>query len=242
MIVVTLIFGAIATFISFIYIEKIMPRLICTLIAGIILLGSVWGVVSNYHGHFGMYKVTTATTQRVYSTDPTGKTQMLLFQPIGTAGKENVYIYAKKAHAKKTSHTKADEYTNNKLTRTTNKKAYLKRTEVRWRYKSAAFKFWFGIAGNNNQLVKRTNRFYVPKTWFVLTVKQAKELKKQMSDQKRQAELKEQATIYVKGKMQAAIAKDPTLMTNTQQQKKLSQQFAAEYQEKAMRELITELK
>ncbi|WP_311406398.1 DUF4811 domain-containing protein [Liquorilactobacillus uvarum] len=242
MIIITLILGAIAIFTSFIYIEKVLPRLLCTFVAGIILLGSILGIVGNYYGHFGMHKVTTTTSQKIYSADTTGKTKMVLFQPIGSAGKENVYIYAKSEKTKKVSHTKANEYTHNKLTRVKSNGALLKTTKVRWQYKSNGYKFWFGIAGNNNKLVKSTNHFYVSKDWFVLSTEQAKELKKQMSSKSFQAKAKEQATVYVESRMKAAITQDPSLMTDKSRQSQLTQKFAAEYQTKLLKETVSKIK
>ncbi|GAJ26622.1 hypothetical protein JCM15457_1559 [Liquorilactobacillus sucicola DSM 21376 = JCM 15457] len=242
MVVVTLVIGAIAIFASFIYIERLLPRLICTVVAGAILLGSIAGIVGNYYEHFGMHKVTTTSSKQIYSADTTGKMKMILFQPIGTAGKENVYIYTKKANAKKVSHTKANEYTNNKLSRIKSNKAYVRKTEVRWQYKSDAYKFWFGIADNNNKLVKSTNHFYIPNEWFVLSTTQAKELRKQMSSQSFQAQAKKQATAYVGSKMKEAIMKDPSLMTDKKRQGELGQKFAAEYQAVLLKETIAKLK
>ncbi|KRM95307.1 hypothetical protein FC19_GL002072 [Liquorilactobacillus aquaticus DSM 21051] len=242
MIIFALIFGAIAIFTSFIYIEKVLPRLLCTFISGVILVGSIGGIVGNYYDHFGMHKVTETTIQKIYSADTTGKMNMILFQPIGTAGKENVYIFTRHENAKKVSHTKANEYTSNKITLTKGSEATLKTTKVRWQYKSNAYKFWFGIANNNNKLIKRTNRFYIPKNWFVLSTQQAKELKKKMSSSSFQAKAKEEAAAYVESKIKAAIVQDPSLMTDKNRQKKLTQQLAAEYQAKLLKETVSKIK
>lgn len=241
MIIGLLVISAIAFFISFIYIDKMTTRLIATGIAGVILIISLFAIVANYHSHYGMEKVETVKTQQIYSADRTGRLDMLLFQPIGTAGKENIYIYSKHDDSKKVSHTQANEFTTSHVKQHNADKAELKTTEIRWRYKSKAYRFWFGIADNNHILVKRTNTFYLPKNWHTLSTNQAKMLQQKLTSSEFKQQAKTQAAEFIGNKMKAAMSKNPELMTDKAKQAALQKQLTAEFQAQLIEKTISDI-
>ncbi|MGR6687100.1 DUF4811 domain-containing protein [Furfurilactobacillus rossiae] len=67
MILATLVIGAIALFICFVYINNRTWQIIGTLLSIIVLCGSLFMIAANDHSHFGMHKVTTTTTKQIYS-------------------------------------------------------------------------------------------------------------------------------------------------------------------------------
>ncbi|GEK29622.1 DUF4811 domain-containing protein [Furfurilactobacillus siliginis] len=240
MILATLVIGAIALFICFVYIKPMTWRVIGTLLSLVLLITSLVMINKNDHDHYGMHKVTTTETKKIYSADATGKMGLLLYQPIGSKGTENVQIYATKPKQKTPGHTQPNEFTTNKVKRTSAAKATLKTTETRWQYNKGA-KIWFGISGNNNKLIKRVNTFTIPNNWIHITTKQATTLKKKMAKMQTpaaQAQTKQQAEAYVKTKMQAAAQKDPSIMQDQAKQAKLSKQFAAEFQANMIKQAI----
>lgn len=242
MIIILMIISAIAFFISFIYIDKVPLRITFTLISGIVFISSIIGIVANYHSHYGMQEITTTTEKQIYSADTTGAMQIILYEPIGTNGDENIFIYSPELHSKKVTYTKVDEFTTNKTKIVNSGTANLKITEVHWKYKSSAYKFWFGIADNNNKLSKQINTFYLPKTWSLLSTSEAKELKQKMSSPEFKKQIKSQATLYIQNKMKNAIVKNPSLATNKSRQLEMQKKFANEFQDQMLKKAIQDVK
>ena len=74
-----------------------------------------------------MKKVTTTKSQRIYSA--AGKNLPInLYQPVGTSGKDNVFIYKTTPHQGKTVHTQANERTYSQTKVSTTNTAYLTTT------------------------------------------------------------------------------------------------------------------
>jgi hypothetical protein len=68
-------------------------------------------------------------------------------------------------------------------------KATVTTTTVRLQFKSDAMKFWFGIGGQQNQLVSQKSVVAVPKdTWLVLTQAQVEKLTKEAPAMQKQME------------------------------------------------------
>ncbi|PDH93795.1 DUF4811 domain-containing protein [Oenococcus oeni] len=242
MILVLLVISAVAFFVSFIYTDNPISRRMLTLISGAVVLLSLLAIVANYYDHYGLHKVSVTSTKKIYSADQSSSMNLILYQKIGTSGKENVYIYSTKLKQKTPQHTQADEYTTNKVKNISSNTAKLKTTKTYWEYKSNASKFWFGIAENGHELVKRVNNFEIPKTWIRLSTSQAKELKKELADSKFQQQVKKEAAAYVEEKMKAAVIKGPSLATNKVEQEKMEKQLAAKFQSEMIKKLISKLK
>ena len=213
MIIVLLFISAIALFITMTLIDTLKIRIPLAAIFVITLIASLTLIVKNDRQHFGMKCQNTTTTQKVYSVSPNKSLSMLLYKNIGTNGHDKFYIYNKKESQKKPSHTATDN-TTNKVVWTNANTATMKQTETRWVYKNGTFKFWFGIASNNNELKQRENTFYVPKNWLVISTNQAQKLKAMMAKQDPN-KLKQDAQKYV----QEHVASD----VKTQMSKEMKQ-------------------
>ena len=237
MILVLLVISTIALFLTFVYMKSSATRLVLTAIFGVALVASLVAVVANDSQHFGMEKVTTTKTTTLASAGSSKAMDLLLYQSVGTADKHRVYIYKQTASQKKVSHTTANVKTANRVKKTTGSAKLVTKT-TRWTYRSNAMKFWFGIADNNHELVKRQNTFYVKKTWIVLSTTQAKKLSQLVKQQ--QATLKSRAKVYVANEVKVAMTKNPN-MTKAQLAK-LEKAAAAKYQAQAMASMIQEAK
>ncbi|WP_318766853.1 DUF4811 domain-containing protein [Lactiplantibacillus carotarum] len=237
MILVLLVLSTVALFLSFIYVHRTALRMGLTLVFGVLLITSLVFVSKNDAQHYGMVKKTTTTTTTLASAGSSKQMDLLLYQSIGTADKHRVYIYKNTASQKKVSHTKADTKVANKVKTTTATPKIVTKT-TRWSYKNNTMKFWFGIADNNHQLIKKTNYFYVNKSWVVLSTTQAKQFSKLMKQQ--QATLKARAKVYVQNQVKAAMVKDPT-MSQTEIAK-ISKAAAAQYQANAIQSMLTTVK
>lgn len=138
------------------------------------------GVTANYSHHWGMKKVTTTTSKTIYSAAGS-KIPVNLYQPIGTSGQDNVFIYKTTPKQKQNHHTQANELTYSNAKTTTSRQARLVTTETRWQYRNGFYRLLFIGTGINNKLVHRTNTLYYPREYVKLTVNQAKQLKKQLA-------------------------------------------------------------
>lgn len=236
MIVLTLGIGVVLSFIFFIYISNKPTSYTLTALSLLLAIVSMVFIIKNDRNHYGMKQVTTTTTTQIY---PVGnkQMQMLLYQPIGTANKHQVYIYQKQHDSKKKSHTQTTD-TTNKVVKV-NGSTHLVTNTTRWEYKNDAAKFWFGIAGENHKFVKRQNIFYVNHSVQVLSVKQAKALKKVMASKSYQSKLKVQAKAFITKQVMAAMKKDPTM--SAADRAKVTKQAQAEFQAQAVKNVLKQI-
>ena len=237
MITVIMFIGVIAFFVSIMFAPNMRTRWILGLITGLIFVGSTVIITANFHDHWGMKRITTTKTQKIYSAS--SQMQLILYQPVGTSGKDNVYIYQTKPRQKTPQHTQANEFTTNRLVWTDSDQATLTVKETRWRFKNDFYKVLFAGSKMDGKLVSRTNTFRYPKTFVKISVKQAQALKKQAQALKSptaQAQLKTQAAAYVTAKIQAAKQQNPDL-TEAQLQK-LTQQAQQEYQAQMIKKMM----
>lgn len=234
MILVTLIICAVLSFLCFVYIQNKPLSWILTILSVIGMIVSTVYIVKNDKDHFGMKQETKTTYQPLHSVSPSKQMKMLLYQPIGTANKHQVYIYQTSENAKKKSHTTVNDTTNQVIKESGNPRIETQTT--RWRYKDGASKLWFGIAGENGKLIKRHNKIYVNKDWLVLSTDQAKALQKKLKNKTYQAQLKAQGKAFVTKQIMAAMKKNPKM--SKVQQAELQKQATAEFQAQTMQKLI----
>ncbi|QOJ84322.1 DUF4811 domain-containing protein [Lentilactobacillus parabuchneri] len=237
MIVVTLILGVLFAFIFLIYINNKPTAYILTALSLLVAITSMVFIIKNDRDHYGMHQVTTSVSQKIY---PVGSKQMkmFLYQPIGTANKHQVYIYQKSENAKKQSHTQTTD-TTNKLVKTNGDNRMVTKT-TRWEYTSGTTKLWFGISGEGHKFVKRQNVIYVNNDVQVLSVPQAKALKKVMASKSYQAKLKVQGKAFVTKQVTAAMKKNPTM--SAADRTKVMKQAQAEFQANAVSNILKQIK
>lgn len=213
MIIFVAVILAIALFISMVSISKPLLRNLTSLIIAILFALSLSLIVLNDRDHFGMKKITTTQTADLISVSPSKQLKMLLYQNVGTSGKNRVYIYKTQATQKKPTTTNPDPtHTTNKVKVTTQSPRIVTKT-TRWVYKNDAYKLWFGIAGNNHKLIQHKNTFEINNDWLTLSSVQAKKL--QSLAKQNTAKMKKEAQVYVtaavKKTLTAAMRKDPTM-------------------------------
>lgn len=237
MVIIFSFLGAIAFFASIMFLKNRGWRALMVTITGIIFVGSTVLMTLNYSHHFGMEKVTTTRTQRIYPT--TKSMPLALYQPVGTSGKDDVYIYNTKVNQSKPNHTQANEFTHNKVKCTNKTDVRLVTTETRWKFKNNFYKVLYAWSGIDGTLVSRTNTFEYPRTYVKVSVKQAKQLAKAAKSPaaaKAQAAAKQQGQAYVTGKVQAAMAKNPRMTAHQIQQ--ISQQAEQEFQARMVKQML----
>ena len=66
MVIILTFLGAILFFLSVMFVQQRTWRIILATITGLIFVGSTALMTLNYSHHFGMHKVTTTTTRRIY--------------------------------------------------------------------------------------------------------------------------------------------------------------------------------
>lgn len=240
MVLILLVIGAILFFLASMFTFKPASRITAILLSGIILVGSIGLMVGNYKAHFGMHKVATTTTQTIYSASNSESMPLALYKPVGTSGKDDVYIYNSKPTQKTAEHTQANQYTHNKVKWTNKTTAKMTTVEKRWEYKNSFYKYLYMWSGMGHTLVSRTNTLTYPKTWVKITVSQASALKQKMNNSQAKTAMAAQAKQYVEAKVAAAMTKDPQMSAT--EQAKIVKQAQLEYQSKALKQAVAELK
>lgn len=236
MILIILVLAAILFFLAFMFTNRMGTRILAVSLTGIVLIGSCVVMVANYHDHYGMKKVTTQTNQQIYSASGSKLLNLLLYKPVGTSGKNNVYIYDRKQSQKTPSHTKADEYTYNKIKTTNSQTAAVTTNTTRWEYKNDFYADLFMWSGMNHKIVKRVNTFYIPRTWLKLSVSQAPKLEKLMKSSAFKTQMTEQGKQYVETELKAAMMKDPQM--TAAQQAKLASHLQQQFEIQALKQAI----
>lgn len=246
MIIFVAVILAIALFISMVSISKPLLRNLTSLIIAILFALSLSLIVLNGRDHFGMKKITTTQTADLISVSPFKQLKMLLYQNVGTSGKNRVYIYKTQATQKKPTTTNPDPtHTTNKVKVTTQSPRIVTKT-TRWVYKNDAYRLWFGIAGNNHKLIQHKNTFEINNDWLTLSSVQAKKL--QSLAKQNTAKMKKEAQVYVtaavKKTLTAAMRKDPTMSAAKRKAltAEATKKATAAYQKQAMAKMVAESK
>ncbi|TPR51117.1 DUF4811 domain-containing protein [Apilactobacillus micheneri] len=217
-----------------------------SVIAFIVVVLSTVLITMNFHDHYGMHKVTTTENSELSSSSD--KMGMLLYQPIGTSGKDKVVIYKTSDDQKKPSTTSTDKNTNHIITNA--KEAKLVTKTTRYEYNSKSSKFWFDLAQKPTR-VKTVNYFYVPKDWLTLTTNQAKalpniinKLQAPMQTDAAKAQMKSAAESYVKDQMTTAMKNDPKMSKDAQAKlaKKAAEDFQNQMKAQSMGKIMPQLK
>lgn len=223
MIIILMFISAMALFASVMFINHRTPRIVGTVIFGILFVGSTTLMTLNYSHHFGMHQVTTTTSKTVYSAG--GKMPLAMYQPVGTSGKDNVLIYKTRLNQSKPQHTQANEYTTSKMKFSNRQEPQLTTTETRWRFNNKFYKVLYMWSGMDGTLVERTNVINYPQSYVKVTTSQAKQL--QAKAGKASGAMQSQAKTFVTSKVQAAMAKNPQMSAHQIQQ--VSQQAEQEF-------------
>lgn len=188
---------------------------------GILFVLCTIGVTANYSHHWGMKKVTITKSRQIYSA--TGQNLPInLYQPVGTSGKDNVFIYKTSPNQKHPHHTQANELTSSTSKETSGVHAHLVTKETRWQYRNSLYRFLFIGTGMDNKLVHRTNTLYYPKGYVKLTTKQARQLRTCMANQGATAQ--QEATAAVQQRVAAAHSQDPQKIKQITQQAQIEVQ------------------
>lgn len=216
---------------------------ITSIVFAVLFILSTFFITINFHDHYGMHKVTNEKTSTLVSSIPKGF-DALMYQPIGTSGKDKVVIFRTSEKQSKANPTSTDKV-ENKIITTNDSKAKLVTKTVKYEYNSSANRFWFDLAQKPTR-VKTVHYFYVPKSWMVLTVKQAKalptvikEISAKNNNAASQAAMKQAGAEYVQAQVKAAMMKNPKM--TSAQQKAVIKKATAEFQAKAQAEALQKM-
>lgn len=182
MMIVLVFVSAIAVFLVSMFSHRL--RKLWVALAAIIFIGSTAIVTLNYSHHFGMKKVTTTSSKVIYSATSKQQMPIILYQPVGKSGRDDVYLYNESPDQKKPSHTAANEQTRNYLHYVNGDQVRLVTKETRWQYRNSFDHFLFAGSGMDNKLVKVNNDFYYPRYYVKASAAQMKQLAKQMQQHK----------------------------------------------------------
>lgn len=233
--------GAIAFFASMMLVKSKGLRVGLSIVTGIIFVGSTALMTLNYSHHLGMDQVTTTTTRKIYSASNSSM-PLALYQPVGTNGQDDVYIYNTKARQKKPHHTQANEYTSSRIKWTNRQTPRLVTTETRWQYRNDFYRIFYAWSGMDNTLVKRTNVLEYPRSYVKITTKQAQRLNRlanSATGRQMQAQAQSQGRAFVSSRVQAAMAKNPQM--SAQEIQKVTTQAQQEFQSQSLKQLLKQI-
>ncbi|CAK8054344.1 DUF4811 domain-containing protein [Eupransor demetentiae] len=183
MIILLLLIFVIFAFYTILYLEKPLWRILGGVIGFAGIIASVALITANMHDHFGMKTETVTSKTQIYSAASTASSDdygVLLYQPLGTNGKENVYIYRSQKNSLQPKPTEPDLKTTTKRQSISGEKAYLYTKTTRYVYKNGFWSFLFGWADNNKEIKTRTQTYQIPDNWIALSTAQAKQLQKKL--------------------------------------------------------------
>ena len=184
-----------------------------------------------------MHQETTTTKKTIYSASNSAL-PLALYQPVGTSGKDDVYIYNSKKRQKTPDHTQTNEYTHSKIKWTKRLTPRLVTTETRWRYNNGFFRIMYMGTGMDGTLVKRTNVLEYPQAYVKITTKQANQLKKRAASPaaKKAQTTAEQGRSAIAARVQQALAKNPKMSAS--QIQRVTLQAEQEVQSQAVKVML----
>lgn len=238
MVIILTFLGAVGFFASIMFIHQGLWRTILATVTGIIFVGATLLMTLNYSQHFGMHQVTTTRSQRIYSAS-NSPLPLAIYQRVGTSGKDDVYIYNTKPKQAQPEHTQADEFTHSRVKWVKSANPRLVTTTTRWQYDNNFYKLLYAWSGMDGTLVRRTNTLEYPRTYVLLTTKQAQQLRakaKSAAGQQAQQAARQQGRTYVTSRVQRAMAKNPHM--TAAQIRAVSQHAEQEYQARLVRALL----
>ena len=188
--IIYVIFGlVVAVALSWTLIKPRVIRFSVGLIFSIALIGAVALLTLNFTDHYGMKKVTTVRTQRVYSAlGSQSAADVLIAKQLGTQSDNYIFAYREQRNGSTTTHfvpnqKKVTTMVKKRATYQVDKVKYaaVTTTTVRWGWKNATMKRWFNVGVQDGELVSQKRMIKVPdKTWIVLSPSQLKTLQKSM--------------------------------------------------------------
>ena len=208
-------------------------------------------VFLNMGTHLGLTKTTNNNRQTIRPTSTSQGVQLLVYQPLGTTNNERVYVYygdQKSPLPDKRGLAKTTRVASS-VTTTNAKHATLTLTTTKYTYQNQLAKVLFAIPGTKLATTQQVAHFTVPKSWLVLSSKQATRLKQAAANPTNQATLKTQATAYVTAHVQSdlkelaakAQAGDQAAQAQLANQTQLTQSLAAKYQRAFTRQALLKL-
>lgn len=242
MIIFIMFLAAVAMFASIMFINHRTQRILWTTVFGALFILATAIMTLNYSHHFGMHQVTTTSKQTIYSASNSSM-PLALYQPVGTSGKDDVYVYNTKLKQKTPCHSQANEYTTSKIKWTNESTPRLTTTETRWRYNNKFFATMYMWSGMDGTLVKRVNTLEYPRTYVKITVKQAQHLKKlakSAAGKRAQAAATQQGKATVVTAVQQALTKNPKMSAHEIQQ--VTQQAEQRFQSQLVKQLLAKTK
>ncbi|MBO1299333.1 MULTISPECIES: DUF4811 domain-containing protein [unclassified Enterococcus] len=234
MIIFVLIASVIAFALTNVFAKKMWQTLL-SFVFGLLFVLSLGLIVGNITNHFGMKEVTETKTTPIVSSADQSEVNMLLYKSLGD-GTEKVYLYRTDDKQKEPKATGTKNETN-KVEQTEGTAEKVSETTY-WVYKNDQYKFWFNLADNNHEFERRVNTFKIPAEWIELSTDQASELAKRVEEQK--STMEADAQNFVKEGLMQAIAQNPAMTQEEQQQ--VSKDLATTYQKQALAKLVEEVK
>ncbi|WP_407567480.1 DUF4811 domain-containing protein [Limosilactobacillus fermentum] len=215
----------------------------------IVLFGGSFFFFTNLHPHR-----TGAITSALFF----GLSILLLVLNMGThlgltktTNNERVYVYngdQKSPPPRKRGLAKTTRVASS-VTTTNAKHATLTLTTTKYTYQNQLAKVLFAIPGTKLATTQQVAHFTVPKSWLVLSSKQATRSKQAAANPTNQATLKTQATAYVTAHVQSdlkalaakAQAGNQAAQAQLANQTQLTQSLAAKYQRAFTRQALLKL-
>lgn len=234
MVIIFLIIGCLALFAAAMFIKNSLTRLLAILASVVVVVGSTALMVLNYHSHFGMEKVTTASTRVVAPVS--AKLPIALYQPLGSAGEEEILMY-KTSPTGKVQHTTADENVRARLKFATVSEPQMTTRKTVWRFKNDHYRLLFRWSGMDNTLIKEQVTLTYPRDYVKVTPQQMKHLKSAMAAAATPAAQAAQKQA-VKAAIQAKLAQQP--QATPQQKQAIAQQVQRQAAAQLLRKALNQ--
>ncbi|WP_204122581.1 DUF4811 domain-containing protein [Lacticaseibacillus mingshuiensis] len=166
MILAILSVSALCFFLFAVLSQRGVLRRIMMVVFGALIILSAAGIAANDVNHFGMVQKTTLTTAPLVGAK---QEKVLLAQPLGTAGKENSYLYRTNPLSTKVLVAKPGLHATTAVV--DGQKAQVRRSVTRWRYSGTWSAFLFCWSGQENSIASTDVTFVLPSDWQVVNAK-----------------------------------------------------------------------
>lgn len=164
MIILSLFLGAVLFATTMIFAQPGGRKTLLVTLGLILTVGSAGAMILNYNQHLGLKRVTTTRYYPLASSQP-GAGQVLLVKPLGTTGRERVYLYRTNPLAKKLTKTNPAKGSVRVIRNAAQDRLTVKTTT--WVYRNEELRLLFAVGMPNHEFAAKQWQFELKSGWRV---------------------------------------------------------------------------
>ncbi|GAA3607032.1 hypothetical protein GCM10022296_08190 [Secundilactobacillus similis DSM 23365 = JCM 2765] len=168
MIILILFIGAVLFATTMIFAQPSGRKTLLVTLGLVLTVGSAGAMILNYNQHLGLKRVTVTRHYPLASSQPKAG-RVLLVKPLGTAGREPVYLYRTNPLAKQLTKTNPAKGSAKVIRNAAQTRLTVKTTT--WVYRNEELRLLFDVGMPNHEFAGKQWQFELKSGWRVATLR-----------------------------------------------------------------------